>query len=160
MKKEEFILESDKYCLNFSGEKDSHSWTDTRSNDRDGEYDVAEWEFKWKGILDLTCKETSKFFRIHFETFTLRRYYSSRVPDQSLKGMLLHSVKKPFDQSLFADFVAGETLKLIERRKNEEDQGLLGITAIFKEDLFNEELLLSKGILTEADGQMRIAVAV
>jgi hypothetical protein len=158
MENEKFILESERHCLIFSGQKESRHWTETKSNQYDGEYDVPEWDFKWKGILELTSKTEDVFFQIHFETFTLRRYRSSTVPDQSLKGMLFHSVKKPFDHSLFADFVAENVLKFIERRKSEKDQGLLGITAFFKENLFDEETLLSKGILTEAGGQMRMAV--
>lgn len=162
MEKEAFILEGAKYHLSFTGEKDRHSWTEIKGNDHDGEYERTEWEFKWKGLLELLCKETNKLFQIHFKTFTVERYYSSHYPDHSLEGLALHCIKKTkrdFDRILLADFIGEDVLKLINRRKAEKDEGLLGITAVFTQDLCDEQTLLSKGILTDEGNQMRIAVA-
>lgn len=162
MEKEAFIIEGSKYRLDFAGEKDYRSWTDTKGNDFDGEYERTEWKLKWKGMLELLCKETNKLFQINFETFTVDRYRSYQVPDQSLEGMVLYSIKKTernFERSLLADFMGENVLHLINRRKSEKDEGLLGVTAIFEKNLFDEERLLSKGILTDEGSQMRIPVA-
>jgi hypothetical protein len=163
MEKESFILDGAEYRLEFKGQKESHSWTDTRSNERDGEYHVHEWKFKWKGTVELVHKVTSKYFQINFETFTVERYYAHRVPDQSLEGMVLNGIKKTkrnFDQALLADFIGVGLINLIDRRKSEKDEGLLGVTAVFKEELFTEELLVSKGILADSDSQIRITLSV
>lgn len=159
MENQSLILGGLHYRLEFTGTKESLDWTDQKSNERDGEYEEANWKMKWKGILELTCKKPKQLFQIQFETFEVEKHWSYTVPDQSLEGMVLHSIKQTgnsFDSVVLADYVGEMVLKLINHRLSEKDAGLLGVIAHFKKDHFNKRVLLEKGILLDEGYQIRL----
>jgi len=159
----DLILAGNKYCLTLTGnhESDSGTRTYTRSNSHyeDGEYEQPWAWSQWKGTGKIKNKETNE--ESYFNFSTLKYNYSTPSDLNSFKEAVLFKEKnrKIFDERLLHDFISNKILQEINKQKQREDHGMLGINIQISPDFLEEEELFTAGILLEVDNQIRLPLS-